>query len=48
MVRECDRSPRRIVSTVEQDAIVARHMRDLLRACPPTFDGTGGGLEAET
>lgn len=32
----------------DQDAIVVGHMRDLLRTCPPTFDGFGNGLEADT
>lgn len=33
---------------VHSDSKVVAHMRDFLRARPPTFDGSGSGLEVET
>lgn len=48
MVRDRERSPRRRDISTDQDAIVAGHMRDLLRAHPPIFYVFGGGLEVET
>lgn len=41
--RERERCPRRGENIAEQEAVVAGHMRDLLRARPPSFDGSGGG-----
>lgn len=46
--RERERSPRRRDDVVDQEAVLAGHMRDLLRSCPPTFDGSSSGLDAET
>lgn len=48
-MREDSHSPQRRVDAVpDQDAIVAGHMRDLLKSHPPTFYGSSNGLEAET
>lgn len=33
---------------MDHDAVVASHMRDLLRYHPPTFDGSSSGMEVET
>lgn len=48
MWRERERSPRRREFAVDQEAVVVRHMRDLLRSHPPIFDGSNSRLEAET
>lgn len=47
MIREKERSPRRREIVVEQEAILAGHIRDLLRA-HPNFHGNNSGLEVET
>lgn len=46
--RERERSPRRREVLVDQETITMGHMMDLLRSHPPTFDGSGTGLDAET
>ncbi|XP_059075290.1 uncharacterized protein LOC131875236 [Cryptomeria japonica] len=46
--RECSHSPPRRRVEVDQEEVAASHMRDLMRARPPTFDGLGIGMEAET
>lgn len=48
IVLERERSPWRRDDTGDQEAILVRHMRDLLRSHPPTFDGSSSGLEEET
>lgn len=45
--RECSCSPRRRVVD-DQEEMAANHMRYLLRAHPPIFEGLGTSMEAET
>lgn len=33
---------------LDQDAVVVGHMRDFLRSCSPTFNGSSTGMEVET